>query len=262
VPSPGDPQNLNRYAYVRNNPLKYTDPSGHALWAGEDWDLASDPESVLIREQAENTELLDRLARTHQYSELEKFKQLLHSIHPGSIGIIGAVNRFNAAIPGLDVGHAVIGTAEGVFIGTGNHGNNDDGVFFSSAAAAFEDGKWRNHLTIYEVEGLDDLAREDAARFAIKQYGSSYSYAGLIPFSDPTVEDKSWYCTELTVAALEHAGVTFYVLTGSSPPILPLQTSTFPTYLPNYRTLVRGQNLVPSSHSRWGNTQPLLQTWP
>ena len=36
VPSPGDPQSLNRYAYVRNNPLKYTDPSGHALWAGED----------------------------------------------------------------------------------------------------------------------------------------------------------------------------------------------------------------------------------
>ena len=42
VPSPGDPQSLNRYAYVRNNPLKYTDPSGHALWvgdSGDDWDV-------------------------------------------------------------------------------------------------------------------------------------------------------------------------------------------------------------------------------
>ena len=28
-PVPGDPQSLNRYSYVRNNPLKYTDPSGH-----------------------------------------------------------------------------------------------------------------------------------------------------------------------------------------------------------------------------------------
>ncbi len=27
-----DPQSLNRYSYVRNNPLKYTDPSGHFLW--------------------------------------------------------------------------------------------------------------------------------------------------------------------------------------------------------------------------------------
>jgi hypothetical protein len=30
VPQPGNPQALNRYAYVLNNPLKYTDPSGHA----------------------------------------------------------------------------------------------------------------------------------------------------------------------------------------------------------------------------------------
>ena len=29
VPSPSDPQSLNRYSYVRNNPVKYTDPSGH-----------------------------------------------------------------------------------------------------------------------------------------------------------------------------------------------------------------------------------------
>ncbi|MBC7250372.1 MAG: RHS repeat-associated core domain-containing protein [Anaerolineae bacterium] len=30
VPNPGKPQDLNRYAYVRNNPLRYTDPSGHS----------------------------------------------------------------------------------------------------------------------------------------------------------------------------------------------------------------------------------------
>jgi len=31
LPNPYDPQQLNRYAYARNNPLKYVDPSGH--WA-------------------------------------------------------------------------------------------------------------------------------------------------------------------------------------------------------------------------------------
>jgi hypothetical protein len=30
VPDPANPQALNRYAYVLNNPLRYTDPSGHA----------------------------------------------------------------------------------------------------------------------------------------------------------------------------------------------------------------------------------------
>ncbi len=29
VPSPANPQSLNRYAYTLNNPLRYTDPTGH-----------------------------------------------------------------------------------------------------------------------------------------------------------------------------------------------------------------------------------------
>ena len=29
VPDPTNPQSYNRYAYVRNSPLNYTDPSGH-----------------------------------------------------------------------------------------------------------------------------------------------------------------------------------------------------------------------------------------
>ncbi|HOT93451.1 MAG TPA: RHS repeat-associated core domain-containing protein [Anaerolineae bacterium] len=32
VPSPVNPQTLNRYAYTLNNPVKYTDPSGHCIF--------------------------------------------------------------------------------------------------------------------------------------------------------------------------------------------------------------------------------------
>jgi RHS repeat-associated protein len=52
VPDPTNPQALNRYSYVLNNPLKYTDPTGHGWWSiltdvasiGFDvYQLASDP---------------------------------------------------------------------------------------------------------------------------------------------------------------------------------------------------------------------------
>ncbi|MCP4252170.1 MAG: hypothetical protein GY775_01960, partial [Candidatus Scalindua sp.] len=33
VPDPTNPQALNRYSYVLNNPLKYTDPSGHGFFS-------------------------------------------------------------------------------------------------------------------------------------------------------------------------------------------------------------------------------------
>ena len=45
VPDPSNPQSLNRYGYVRNNPLKFVDPSGHSdewfneAWRGEFYDV-------------------------------------------------------------------------------------------------------------------------------------------------------------------------------------------------------------------------------
>ena len=56
VPSPANPQSLNRYAYTLNNPLRYTDPSGHwgadvhykltSEWVGQVLQAAGSPNGL------------------------------------------------------------------------------------------------------------------------------------------------------------------------------------------------------------------------
>jgi hypothetical protein len=48
---PANPQALNRYAYVQNNPLKYTDPSGHVIYLSHQ--MANDVIKILERAVAD-----------------------------------------------------------------------------------------------------------------------------------------------------------------------------------------------------------------
>ena len=43
VPGAANPQSLNRYSYVLNNPLTYTDPTGHCVYDMEGYGLGLDP---------------------------------------------------------------------------------------------------------------------------------------------------------------------------------------------------------------------------
>ncbi|HID86638.1 MAG TPA: hypothetical protein EYP55_04565 [Anaerolineae bacterium] len=53
VPEPGNPQALNRYSHVLNNPLRYTDPTGR-------WVFEEEPEDPFIWRRDKPTDALIR----------------------------------------------------------------------------------------------------------------------------------------------------------------------------------------------------------
>ncbi|MEJ5312683.1 MAG: hypothetical protein WHX52_23205, partial [Anaerolineae bacterium] len=256
--SPANPQSLNRYSYVLNSPLRYTDPTGHAHLPGDGGGGgirpkdSPDPAAQLLKAQRENVKFISQLIEEQWWSELAEFTSLMRSIHAGSIGIM----RWSGHIPGPgDVGHAVLGAGEGVFIGTANVGS-DYGVYLSSAAEEYQKYRGTHQLSIYEVQGITAQQRQVAAEFALDKYGAGYSYEGVVMGHRDAGADKEWYCSELTVAALEQAGVTFY--SGNGVLYKAVDRPTFPTLISGYRT--RTDSGAPTVVTRWASA-PLVQTW-
>lgn len=165
--------------------------------------------------------------------------------------------KWSGSSPGPgDVGHAVVGVDEGVFIGTAG-AHDKYGVYLSSAAQEYKKYYGTQQLSIYEVQGIDAGQRQRAAAYALEQYGTGYSYAGVVTGHRESETDNKWYCSELTVAALERGDVTFYE--GNGVLYKDVRYPTLPTLMSGYRTQIGDSS--PRVTTRWA-TAPLLQTWP
>jgi len=99
VPEPGNPQRLNRYAYANNNPLTYTDPTGHFAWiaVGAAVGALVGAASVALPQMIKNVQ-------THQ--------PLTANIDPGEVA--------NAAVAGAFVGAMAVAAAPALLAGAGD----------------------------------------------------------------------------------------------------------------------------------------------
>jgi RHS repeat-associated protein len=111
IPDVYDPQSLNRYAYVENNPLKYVDPTGHAPRDAQEIGNA-DEVSDFFYQILENSGDLDS-SNTEQLEALTYYYQNEYQIEEGNYryvntdeGLIDFLHYFTSAETTLEKGSA------------------------------------------------------------------------------------------------------------------------------------------------------------
>ncbi len=145
VPDPSNPQALNRYSYVINNPIMYTDPSGHDFWKHLMHE-ASRPQNAFIIQN------LNLITGTYFLMQSQTGRQIL-------------------------VGEAIIGAAA---LGMAEFGVFDGTAGSSDAALAGTQGYWTDggFVSVYSSSAPAATAPIDG-ELAITQLGTALGYGGI-----------------------------------------------------------------------------------
>ena len=78
IPDPGNPADWDRYSYVRNNPLKYNDPSGHAVNDDSQGSGCSTADKCIQAQiKHKNDQIIRQIKSGKIPTDLEGFAQLL-----------------------------------------------------------------------------------------------------------------------------------------------------------------------------------------
>ncbi len=133
TPDPGDPQQLNRFSYVRNNPLRFSDPTGH-------WEEEIGGENLPQKPMTDEERL--RIARA-----IRDAPAYALPVDPSDVrrisGKYGEVYRNNGREyrhPGVDfavpIGTTIRASLDGIVVGAGNMGNYGNCVVIRHPGAA------------------------------------------------------------------------------------------------------------------------------
>ena|GEM_PF-1194677 len=206
-----DSQNQNRYTYVRNNPLRLTDITGHA--AEDVINAAQERLKAQVSNldakvkngggaQAQNE--LDAVNQNVNYllnrevspEDKASFCDFMSKIQAGTI-----MNYTGVPLLPWE-NHTAIGIDEGIMMQAPNIGSTVNCL--SAFTLWTAENYHMEHVSLYEVPGITAQQRQKAADFARKQFGKPYNWV----LADTNYD--SFYCTKLVVSALQEAGVKFY----------------------------------------------------
>jgi len=112
IPDAYDPQSLNRYAYVRNNPLKYVDPSGSEP-ISVDFELKTKPNT----EQRIATNFAVTNTPTEQPPSEGEYYNKLQKTAVGNIKVYGINKGASTVVGGLSIGRKIAGKIRGWILG-------------------------------------------------------------------------------------------------------------------------------------------------
>ena len=151
VPKPGDPQSLNRYAYARNNPLRYNDPTGHC-WGAFSFIRQLPGYSTTCN----NLDMAVTILKSDQASPSQKV----------------AAGAYVAAESGahlmLAAGAAMLAGEGAAALLSGTSAAGAGATAEAAATAACADGDCTNEVTAAEQTGLEVFER--AQEFGIRPY--------------------------------------------------------------------------------------------
>ncbi len=228
VPEPGDPQALNRYSYVLNNPLRYTDPTGMfsedqlVEWFGSDWrDFFSDGWHAILL-QANFGELISDGVAAYVFAGAGVNDGILSS------GLVlwnpstqEAAADVVSTLQGLDPGNVGLYRPTTSFRTTRLQGlEHEYHLYFGNAERSQQLALSRDwyrgldyHVNVFEhwsLElGLDDVAALGALLWYGVKYGVRSAVGGPVGALALVVDISTWVNTEEVYAVESGSGFIY-----------------------------------------------------